>query len=361
MLVHHWQLRNESSVEPSAISNQEYCGNKLVTISIAVIILNCVFVILRFYARSITKAAYVVVYRGGAGRHIWDVLENDPELEIVWAKGTIATDLIYLPSVALPKLSALCFCLRVFVFRKVRIFTWIVIGIVIINWAAFTISATLQCRPLAYWWDKTIQGGFCIDVQLLFRLACIPNLAIDVMVLALPITSLMQLRLPLFKKIALCFIFLTGSVGMLASIYRFLLFISVDGFDDRTWATVPLLAWSVVECSMYLAAACLPLLRPVVDKVTPQKWKAKFSIYGISRYNRTECSTNHSFNSRALSSNVTKLGVHDENSDSLEMGHTATFVTEVNGRSVSETCLVPPEGIEVTNEISVSVTHIPRQ
>jgi hypothetical protein len=58
MLVHHWQLRNESSVEPSAISNQEYSGNKLVTISIVFIILNCVFVLLRFYARSITRATY---------------------------------------------------------------------------------------------------------------------------------------------------------------------------------------------------------------------------------------------------------------------------------------------------------------
>jgi hypothetical protein len=59
MLAHHWQLRNESSVEPSAIGNHEdYCGNKLVTISIVFIILNCVFVILRFYARSITKNAY---------------------------------------------------------------------------------------------------------------------------------------------------------------------------------------------------------------------------------------------------------------------------------------------------------------
>jgi hypothetical protein len=124
-------------------------------------------------------------------------------------------------------------------------------------------------------------------------------------------------------------------------------------------ATVPLLGWSVVECGMYLAAACLPLLRPVVEKVTPQKWKVKFGIYGISRHNRTECSMDHSFKKRALSSNVTKLGVYDENSGSLEMGHTATFVNEVNGPSVSEACLVHPEGIKVTNEISVSVTHSP--
>jgi hypothetical protein len=122
-------------------------------------------------------------------------------------------------------------------------------------------------------------------------------------------------------------------------------------------ATVSLEGWSVVECGMYLAAACLPLLRPVVEKVNPQKWKVKFSIYGISRYNRTESSMDHSSMNRASPSNVTKLGVHGENPGSLEMG-TATFVNEVNGGSVSETCLVHPEGIEVTNEISVSVTHL---
>ena len=160
---------------------------------------------------------------------------------------------------------------------------------------------------------------------------------------------------------------------MLASIYRLLLFLSTDAFKDRTCmippikfqniktnmfekgATVSLEGWSVVECGMYLAAACLPMLRPVVEKA--QKWKVKFSIYGISRYNRTESSMDHSSMNRALPSNVTKLGAHGENPGSLEMG-TATFVNEVNGRSVSETCLVHPEGIEVTNEISVSVTHL---
>src|ERR1700722_4924710 len=101
--------------------------------------------------------------------------------------------------------------------------------------------------------------------------------------------------------------------------------------------TVPLEGWAVVECGMYLAAACLPLLRPVIEKVIPQKWKVKLD---------------HSFRNRASSSNVTKLGAHDEKSGGLEMGHTATFVNEVHGRPV--TCL---KGIKVTNEIRVSVSY----
>ena len=85
------------------------------------------------------------------GRHISDVLKDDPELVIGWAKGILAIELIYLSSVALPKLSALCFYMRIFV---CRIFACIVMGFVILNWAVFSISALLQCRPIAYWWDQ---------------------------------------------------------------------------------------------------------------------------------------------------------------------------------------------------------------
>jgi hypothetical protein len=44
-----------------------------------------------------------------------------------------------------------------------------------------------------------------------------------------------------------------------------------------------------------------------------------------------------------------------EHVDLLEDGCKVTCMNEVNGRSVSETCLVHPKGIKVTNETSVSV------
>ena len=154
------------------------------------------------------------------GHHISDVLKNDPDLLITWAKIVLAIELIYLSSVALPKMSALCFYLRVFVYPKGRAFACIVIGFVVLNWAAFSIAAILQCKPTAYWWDKTIQGGVCFNVTVFYRAMCVPNLATDILVLALPITSLIQLKLPPFKKIALCFIFLTGGVWVLPYVIR---------------------------------------------------------------------------------------------------------------------------------------------
>jgi hypothetical protein len=114
-----------------------------------------------------------------------------------------------------------------------------------------------------------------------------------------------------------------------------------------------------VESGMYLIAACLPLQRPVVEKVIPDKWKVIFSPPS-SRCEYSGFSMEHSnkSSSRAAPSNITKPNTRDENPDGLdflEAGSKVTFVNEVNGRSVSETCLVHPEGIEVTNEFSVSV------
>ena len=57
MLADHW-TRNESSIGLSPANNSADGGNEMVTVSITFIILNTVFVTLRCYARSLTKATY---------------------------------------------------------------------------------------------------------------------------------------------------------------------------------------------------------------------------------------------------------------------------------------------------------------
>jgi len=337
-----------------------------VAISIIFVILNTIFVTLRCYARSLIKTVYglddylifaslisntalsvvsiLMVYYGGAGRHFSDVLKDVKDDPPGWAKEIFSIVFInmYLASVSLPKLSALFFYLRVFVYRKGRVLAYIVIGLVILNWAVFSITSIFQCRPIAYWWDKTIQGGVCFNLRIYNPAMCVPNIATDVVVLLLPISSLMQLKLPLLKRVALCFIFLTASVGMFASIYRFSVVLTTDPFRDRTWVAVSLIGWSIVESGMYLIAACLPLLRPVIEeKVIPKKLKQQeFKQSSAIRCHKAE---------------------HVENPDGLdflEAGCKVTFMNEVNGYSVSETCLVHPEGVEVTSEVRVSVAAL---
>ena len=154
----------------------------------------------------------MIVPLGGVGRHVSEVEKDDPALITGWAKGIFAVELIYLTSVALPKLSVLSFYLRIFTTRGSRIFAQAAIALFSVNWAAFMVACFFQCRPLAFWWDKTIEGGSCFNVQAFYRAMCVPNLFTDLVVMLLPMQPILKLKLQLFKKIALLVIFLTASM-----------------------------------------------------------------------------------------------------------------------------------------------------
>jgi hypothetical protein len=153
----------------------------------------------------------VIIYIGGVGYHLAAVLKNEPSVLVNFAKAAFSVEQIYLTAVALPKLSILCFYLRIFISRTSRILTYIAIALVLMSWTAFILTGILQCRPVAYQWDKTIPGE-CLDVIAYSRATCVPNVLIDLVVMALPLSSIVKLKLPLFKKIALTIIFLTAGV-----------------------------------------------------------------------------------------------------------------------------------------------------
>jgi hypothetical protein len=140
------------------------------------------------------------------------VEKDDPALVTGWAKGIFAVELIYLTSVALPKLSVLFLYLRVFTTRGSRISTQVTIAFISLNWVIFVVACFLQCRPLAFWWNRTIEGGSCFDIQAFYRAMCVPNLFTDLIVMSLPMRPILQLKLRVVKKVALLIIFLTASM-----------------------------------------------------------------------------------------------------------------------------------------------------
>lgn len=82
--------------------------------------------------------------------------------------------------------------------------------------ALFAISGVLCtlliCQPIQYNWDLTLPGGHCGNQKAVFGFYGVMNLVTDLMVLGLPIPSLLKLKLPSYKKVALI---TTFSVGFL--------------------------------------------------------------------------------------------------------------------------------------------------
>ncbi|GKT43601.1 satratoxin biosynthesis SC1 cluster protein 4 [Colletotrichum spaethianum] len=263
----------------------EDSGDQLIGISIAFAILTTFFLGLRLFAKRFTAggygvddyflaAAYVVdlvmVKVGGVGRHVEFVEDFHPELLTGWAKSLIAFEIVYFTSVALPKMGIVCLYLRVFNWKgMMRTTAYVLLATLAATSVSFVVTACFQCQPLEFWWDRTIPGGKCIDVQAFFHAQAIPGFMLDLIIMALPLKTIWGLKLPMHKRIALVGIFMVGSFGVVASIIRAYIFFQTSAFTDRTWASVGLVGWSIIETGTYIIAACLPHFRPMISHYTP--------------------------------------------------------------------------------------------
>ncbi|THV48372.1 hypothetical protein BGAL_0252g00040 [Botrytis galanthina] len=266
-----------------------YTGNRVMIADAIILTLSTIFLGLRIYVRSFKTAArgwddyllppawlllvglgviiFVSISTAGVGRHVEAVAAEDPQKIANLSKLVYVLDWFYVPSNTLSRVSVVLMYLRIFTHRWARFFCWATITFLIANCVATIISAQLECRPLAFLWDKSIEGGSCFDTTLWWRLVNIPNFTADIAILLLPVRTIFGLRASTFRKAGISITCLTGSVGMIASIIRTVEFFISDLDADPTWYSTPTLLWTVVECGMYFSAACLIGLRPLLHKI----------------------------------------------------------------------------------------------
>lgn len=80
-----------------------------------------------------------------------------------------------------------------------------------IVWAISTWFVNLNvCTPIAFFYDKTIQGGYCRNQAISGTANAALSLLGDVLILALPIPMIFGLQINITKKIAVTGIFLLG-------------------------------------------------------------------------------------------------------------------------------------------------------
>ena len=152
------------------------------------------------------------VYDGGIGKHLAAVILSDPSKEIYWGKSVFAFDILYCLAANLPKLSTLSLYLRIFPKGKSRSACHVLIFIVSAAMIVYTVLAVLGCTPVAFQWDRSIQGGYCIDFGAAFKSSSAPQIATDVAIMILPIPTVVHLQASTSRKFGILAIFLVGSV-----------------------------------------------------------------------------------------------------------------------------------------------------
>ncbi|KAF2798255.1 hypothetical protein K505DRAFT_189223, partial [Melanomma pulvis-pyrius CBS 109.77] len=266
----------------------EDIGSAIIATASLMLIFSTVFVGLRYYARFLAQAKFggedlliafaclaevglcmtgiIMVQKAGTGRHQEYIALTDPGKIAEHFKGIMVIEIIHPPAVAFSKLSVLLLYLKVFTSRTTRLMTWVVIYLVIGTWFTYTVAIMFQCRPFAYNWDKSIQGGRCINIYVFSQSSSVPNIVTDVVVLLLPIRTVIELKISRTRRIGLLLIFLMGSVGIVASIIRTVVFSRIS-VVDVTYTNTEVINWTLIEPGMYLLAACALSFKPLFHSV----------------------------------------------------------------------------------------------
>jgi len=110
--------------------------------------------------------------------------------------------------------------------------------------------------------------GVCVNTNALILAHAYSDVFTDIMILSLPLPCIWAMQMPLKHRLAVCGIFLTGALTVGAGIAKLVAFRWIiqqtDGNNlDITFIDTPLIYWPMVESSLGIVGACLPLLRPL--------------------------------------------------------------------------------------------------
>ncbi|KAL8930017.1 MAG: hypothetical protein Q9172_000249 [Xanthocarpia lactea] len=213
---------------------------------------------LRFYSRHIKKAGYS-----------WDDYAVLPALVFY------AVVLSQILTFGFTKLSVLLFYQRIFQGRWIQNAVWCLVGIDFLWTVGFFFSNLLQCYPISVnWTGLGYSDGKCLNTNVMFLAQAWSDVATNVVIMALPIPSIWALKMPPVKKMAVCGIFLLGALTVLAGtaklVFYYDILYSIKYLDmvDITYVQTPIVYFPLVESSLGIVGACLPLMRPLFAGVT---------------------------------------------------------------------------------------------
>jgi hypothetical protein len=151
------------------------------------------------------------VARNGLGRDVW-TLPYDTITE--FGRFFYAMVVLYFAQITLLKMSLLYFYLRIFPAKKIRNLLWATMAFNVAFGTACVFGSIFQCTPISYLWEKWDgeHEGSCIDINALGWANAAISIALDVWMLAIPLSQLPGLNLHWKKKMGVAIMFIVGTL-----------------------------------------------------------------------------------------------------------------------------------------------------
>ncbi|KAI1098861.1 hypothetical protein F4804DRAFT_323668 [Jackrogersella minutella] len=207
--------------------------------------------------------------------------------------------LLPLASLGLSKTSVLCLYRKIFFIHERFLVVNTVLIVLVVAWAvSFFFATAFQCKdPVTLWTTFEYARTNCVNTISFYYAVSITGFITDLMILISPLPIIIRLQMPLKNKIAVAGILMLGAVVCAAGIARFVTFINIGrgiiaNINDLTYFTTPVFAWTMIESSLAVVGANLPLLRPLLQQDTYTSSQA-WSLLRTWRSKRSNTSNEH--------------------------------------------------------------------
>ncbi|KAF2688222.1 hypothetical protein K458DRAFT_401590 [Lentithecium fluviatile CBS 122367] len=143
-------------------------------------------------------------------------------------------------------------------------------GACVFTFATFILHMCLiafWCTPVSANWAPPPGGSLCSAVHSIssVTVSTFTNIATDIVILAIPISTLLVTKLGKRDRAGLAFVFLMGSVSILAALIRFICLKLVQS-TPKASISHTIDVWALVEIVTSILAVCLPSLRSFARK-----------------------------------------------------------------------------------------------
>ncbi|KAK2754371.1 hypothetical protein FQN54_007015 [Arachnomyces sp. PD_36] len=205
----------------------------------------------------------------GFGQNMWDIVPQDNITKAF--KHFFAFVLAYKALISLAKISVCLFLLRIFQSNVFRYITYSLIAVNASVAIVWILVDSFHCLPVHLAWTgwETPEAGQCIDFIASTYVNGIVNIAVDLVMVTVPVYEVLKLKLSRRKKLGVAVMFAVGLILTAVGIARVVVFSFNDDNVNPTLEMEPLNFLSVIECQVAISCACLPATRAIIAHYLP--------------------------------------------------------------------------------------------
>ncbi|KAF2712012.1 hypothetical protein K504DRAFT_363733, partial [Pleomassaria siparia CBS 279.74] len=255
------------------------------TLAIVFVVFSTVSVVLRLYTRrlclnalwaddvliALAQSLAIVCTVTTVLEVIWGLGRHTKFVEAVYAtkqlKCLYANIMIYNAAQILTKISFLIQYRRLFPGPMIQKICRYLLGFIAAWGIIQEFIVGFSCTPLTTF--STSMVGKCIYTLPVWYLTSVMNIITDFMVFTIPVYPVVKLQMRMRQKMLLLALFGLGFFTCVISLIRLSTLHSGIDTTDPFWDNAPAAYWSVIELNCGIICACLPTLRPLIQKAIP--------------------------------------------------------------------------------------------